>query len=71
MEVVIVGAGIGGLAAAHFLGRGGHRVTVVEEAGRLRTSGAAVSLWFNGADQRVRNLPAGREQHPLGGRHAD
>jgi 2-polyprenyl-6-methoxyphenol hydroxylase-like FAD-dependent oxidoreductase len=49
MEIVIVGAEIGGLAAAHLLGRGGHRVTVVGEAGRLRTSGAAVSLWFSGA----------------------
>lgn len=48
MQVLIIGAGIGGLAAARALAVGGHRVTVFEQADGLRTGGAAVTLWSNG-----------------------
>src|SRR5687767_1928284 len=34
-EVVVVGAGVGGLAAAARLARAGHRVTVCEQADRV------------------------------------
>ena len=49
MRVLIVGAGIAGLALAGGLQRRGHDVSVVEEAEQLRTGGAAISVWNNGA----------------------
>jgi FAD-dependent urate hydroxylase len=48
MKVLVVGAGVGGLAAARALGLDGHEVSVFERAPDLRTSGAAVTLWSNG-----------------------
>lgn len=48
MRVLIIGAGIGGLAAAKALTADGHHVTVFEQASGLRGSGAAVTLWSNG-----------------------
>ena len=48
MKVLIIGAGIGGLAAARALSADGHQVTVFEQAHGLRTGGAAVTLWSNG-----------------------
>ncbi|MEU4606393.1 FAD-dependent monooxygenase [Kribbella sp. NPDC023972] len=46
-KAVIVGAGIGGLAAAIALGRRGWHVTVLERAPALREVGAGISLWPN------------------------
>jgi FAD-dependent urate hydroxylase len=48
MRVLIVGAGVGGLAAARALGADGHEVVVFEQAAGLRDGGAAVTLWSNG-----------------------
>jgi FAD-dependent urate hydroxylase len=48
MEVLVIGAGVAGLAAAHALSVGGHRVRVFERAGALRDGGAALTLWSNG-----------------------
>src|SRR5579875_1907562 len=48
MRVLIIGAGIGGLAAARALIADGHDVTVFEQAPGLRLDGAAVTLWSNG-----------------------
>lgn len=45
---VVVGAGVGGLAAAGALARGGWHVTLLERGERLRGSGAALLLWPNG-----------------------
>jgi 2-polyprenyl-6-methoxyphenol hydroxylase-like FAD-dependent oxidoreductase len=47
-SAVVVGAGIGGLAAAVALARVGWRVTLLERADRLRPGCAAVLLWPNG-----------------------
>lgn len=42
--VLISGAGIAGPSLAYWLGRGGHDVTVVEEAAGVRASGSAVDF---------------------------
>lgn len=47
-EIVIVGAGMGGLTAALALRQQGHRVRVIERTRRLRPAGAAISVWSNG-----------------------
>jgi FAD-dependent urate hydroxylase len=47
--VLIAGAGVGGLALARGLARSGHHVRVLEQAPSLRTGGAAVTIFSNGA----------------------
>jgi FAD-dependent urate hydroxylase len=49
MDILIVGAGVGGLALAHGLVADGHQVRVLERAGEPRTDGAAVTVFSNGA----------------------
>ena len=48
MRVLVVGAGIGGLAVAKGLIDQGHEVHVFEHADALRDGGAAVTVWSNG-----------------------
>lgn len=48
MRIAIIGAGVGGLAAARGLIAAGHDVTVYERAGELRTGGTGLILWSNG-----------------------
>ena len=47
VKAIIVGGGIGGLAAAIALGRAGVEAVVFERAEELREIGAAVTLWAN------------------------
>jgi 2-polyprenyl-6-methoxyphenol hydroxylase-like FAD-dependent oxidoreductase len=47
-SAVVVGAGVGGLAAAGALARSGWHVTLLERGERLRSAGAALLLWPNG-----------------------
>ncbi|GAA0906540.1 FAD-dependent monooxygenase [Virgisporangium aurantiacum] len=47
MHAVIVGGGIGGLAAAIGFGRAGWRVTVYERQPQLTAAGAGILLWPN------------------------
>ncbi|RKR03445.1 FAD-dependent urate hydroxylase [Kushneria sinocarnis] len=49
MDIVIIGAGMGGLTAALALQQSGHRVQVHDRVGELRPIGAALSVWSNGA----------------------
>lgn len=48
MRVVVVGAGLGGLAAAIAVRRAGHDVLVFERAGALRETGAGIAIMPNG-----------------------
>jgi 2-polyprenyl-6-methoxyphenol hydroxylase-like FAD-dependent oxidoreductase len=47
-SAVVVGAGVGGLAAAGALARTGWQVTLLERGDRLRGDSAALLLWPNG-----------------------
>jgi FAD-dependent urate hydroxylase len=49
MDILIVGAGVGGLALANGLVADGHHVRVLERADGPRTDGAAVTIFSNGA----------------------
>ena len=49
MDILIVGAGVGGLALANGLVADGHQVRVLERADEPRTDGAAVTVFSNGA----------------------
>ena len=64
----MVGAGIGGLAAATALGRAGWEVTVYERAEELQPLGAGLSIWPNGV-RALRALGLGElaERAPHGG----
>lgn len=48
MRVVIVGAGLGGLAAGIAVRRAGHEVLVLERVGKLRETGAGIAVLPNG-----------------------
>jgi 2-polyprenyl-6-methoxyphenol hydroxylase-like FAD-dependent oxidoreductase len=48
MEIVVMGAGVGGLAVARGLLAAGHRVRVYEQAPGWRTGGAALTIFSNG-----------------------
>jgi 2-polyprenyl-6-methoxyphenol hydroxylase-like FAD-dependent oxidoreductase len=67
-SAAVVGAGIGGLAAAIALERAGWRVTVFERAAELRPLGAGLSIWPNGV-RALRALGLGdlAERAPRGG----
>lgn len=47
-DVAIVGAGIGGLAAAVALTKAGFQCKVLESSSSLRTEGSAIGVWANG-----------------------
>ncbi|WP_433473944.1 FAD-dependent oxidoreductase [Spirillospora sp. CA-142024] len=48
MDVLVIGAGVGGLATAQVLLAAGHRVRVYEQAPARRTGGKALLVWSNG-----------------------
>jgi FAD-dependent urate hydroxylase len=69
MRVLVIGAGIGGLAVAHGMIDQDHEVHVFEHADALRDGGAAVTVWSNGtAALRDLGIPlagSGRQLHSL------
>jgi 2-polyprenyl-6-methoxyphenol hydroxylase-like FAD-dependent oxidoreductase len=62
-SAIVVGAGIGGLAAGAGLRRAGWQVTVLERAGELKPLGAGLSIWPNGVSA-LRSLDAGAVVEP-------
>ncbi|MGI5156068.1 FAD-dependent oxidoreductase [Microbispora sp. CA-102843] len=48
MDILVIGAGVGGLAVARALLAAGHRVRVYEQAPARRTGGKALLVWSNG-----------------------
>jgi len=50
MRVVVVGAGLAGVAAAVGLHRCGHEVTLCERASELREAGTAIAIMLNGVN---------------------
>ncbi|KAG2015096.1 salicylate hydroxylase [Coprinopsis cinerea AmutBmut pab1-1] len=44
LNIIVIGAGIGGLATAFLLGKAGHKVTIVEAASQLGEVGAGIQL---------------------------
>ena len=48
LDIVIIGAGIGGLTAGIALQRHGHRVRLFDRVAELTPAGAAISVWPNG-----------------------
>ncbi|WFF40551.1 FAD-dependent urate hydroxylase HpxO [Salinicola endophyticus] len=48
LNVLVIGAGMGGLTAALALKHRGHQVAVVDRVAELRPVGAAISVWSNG-----------------------
>ena len=65
LHVVIVGCGMGGLAAAHCLGKAGHRVTVLEGASAIGEVGAGIQVTPN-VSRLLRRWGAGRALEAVG-----
>jgi FAD-dependent urate hydroxylase len=49
LRILVVGAGVGGIAIARGLLRDGHDVTVFERRPDVKAGGGAVTIWSNGA----------------------
>src|SRR4051794_6071276 len=77
MRAIVIGAGIGGLAAANALRRAGVDVAVFERMPELKEVGSGITLWVNamrslakfGAEDAVR--ARGTEVHCIENRHAN
>jgi FAD-dependent urate hydroxylase len=65
-KVIIIGAGIGGLAAGIALSQAGFGVGVYDRVQDLRPVGAGISLWSNGVKV-LNRLGLGREMAVIGG----
>ena len=71
LNIIIVGCGIGGLAAAYTLSRSGHKVTILESSSHIGEVGAGIQITPNVARLLARwGLPRGRigDESEEGGR---
>jgi FAD-dependent urate hydroxylase len=66
LNVVIIGAGMGGLATAIALRQVGYTVEIYDRVSELRPAGAGISLWSNGVKV-LNRLGLGREIASIGG----
>lgn len=66
LKVVIVGAGMGGLATGIALRQAGYEVEIYDRVSQLRPAGAAISLWSNGVKV-LNRLGLGKEIAHYGG----
>lgn len=66
LKVIIVGAGMGGLAAGIALQQAGYSVEIYDRVKKLRPAGAAISLWSNGVKV-LNRLGLGRAIAQVGG----
>ncbi len=67
LKVVIIGAGMGGLATGTALRQIGYKVEIYDRVSELRPAGAGISLWSNGVKV-VNRLGLGKEMASIGGR---
>ena len=49
LRVLVIGAGVSGIAVARGLLRDGHDVTVFDQRPNVTAGGGAVTIWLNGA----------------------
>jgi FAD-dependent urate hydroxylase len=66
MNIIIIGAGIGGLTAGIGLKKHGHQVTIYERVEQILPVGAALSIWSNGV-KCLNYLGLGEQVKRLGG----
>ncbi|HEY9640611.1 MAG TPA: FAD-dependent urate hydroxylase HpxO [Coleofasciculaceae cyanobacterium] len=66
LKVVIIGAGMGGLATGIALRQAGYEVEIYDRVSELRPAGAAISLWSNGVKV-LNRLGLGKEIASIGG----
>ena len=66
MNIIIIGAGIGGLTAGIALKKFGHHVTIYERVEQILPVGAAISIWSNGV-KCLNYLGLGEQVKQLGG----
>lgn len=66
LKVVIIGAGMGGLATGIALRQAGYEVEIYDRVTQLRPAGAGISLWSNGVKV-LNRLGLGKEISRIGG----
>jgi len=66
LKVVIIGAGMGGLATGIALRQAGYQVEIYDRVSELRPAGAGISLWSNGVKV-LNRLGLGEELARIGG----
>ncbi len=66
LKVIVVGAGMGGLATAIALRQAGYEVEVYDRVQELKPAGAGISLWSNGVKV-MNRLGLGQEIAQIGG----
>ncbi|HEY9895486.1 MAG TPA: FAD-dependent monooxygenase, partial [Candidatus Sericytochromatia bacterium] len=66
LKVIIIGAGMGGLATGIAMRQAGYEVEIYDRVSQLRPAGAGISLWSNGVKV-LNRLGLGKEIAAIGG----